>query len=279
MGTAGRSTGRDHGRSVAADEQRTAIQRDVQDAFADPTRMLFSSADAAAYAMAKRLDAKPDSRWQYSSGTTNIISCILRHAVDDDTTYHALPRRSLFDRIGMRHAVMETDATGTFVGSSFSWASARIGPVLDCCFSMMESGRASVFSQRAGSTYCRRPTPAAPRGCYGAHWWCNAGTPNDPENRRMPRLPSDLSPRQRLSGPVRQHFPSSKAGRGSVGSFEPVGHVQPPRFSRRRFGVRRPLTLHPALNLQDMPACKRARRLAYVARGEILTLGFRRSTP
>ena len=38
----------------------------------------------------------------------------------------------------------------------------------------------------------RRPTPPAPNGRYGAHWWLNAGTPGAPADRPFPSLPTDL---------------------------------------------------------------------------------------
>ena len=38
----------------------------------------------------------------------------------------------------------------------------------------------------------RRPTPPAPQGSYGAHWWLNAGTPGAPDDRPFPSLPTDL---------------------------------------------------------------------------------------
>ena len=58
--------------------------------FPDATFMLFGSGDAAGYAASRPLEAKPDARWQYSSGTTNILSRVLRLAAGNDATYHAL---------------------------------------------------------------------------------------------------------------------------------------------------------------------------------------------
>ena len=50
--------------------------------------------------------------------TTNILSRIIRRAVGDDA-YPGFPRAALFGPLGMRSALMEPDASGTFVGSSF----------------------------------------------------------------------------------------------------------------------------------------------------------------
>ena len=37
--------------------------------------------------------------------------------------------------------------------------------------------------------YATTPTPRAPAGSYGAHWWLNAGEPSAPERRPWPALP------------------------------------------------------------------------------------------
>jgi CubicO group peptidase (beta-lactamase class C family) len=178
--------------------------------FADATFMLFGSGDAAGYAASRPLEAKPDARWQYSSGTTNIVSRVLRLAAGNDATYHALPRRALFDRIGMRHAVIETDASGTFIGSSFSWASARDWARFGLLFLNDGVWEGERILPEGWVDYCRRPTPAAPNGCYGAHWWCNAGSPDDSQHRPMPSLPTDYYAARGFQGQSVNIFPSRR---------------------------------------------------------------------
>jgi CubicO group peptidase (beta-lactamase class C family) len=39
--------------------------------------------------------------------------------------------------------------------------------------------------------YATTPTPTAPLGQYGAHWWLNAGAPGAPERRPWPLLPTE----------------------------------------------------------------------------------------
>ena len=40
--------------------------------------------------------------------------------------------------------------------------------------------------------YSTTPTPLAPKGEYGAHFWLNAGPKGDPEKRQYPTLPADV---------------------------------------------------------------------------------------
>ena len=81
--------------------------------------MFIRSDDKAAYAAGKELKHKPGEHFQYSSGTTNILSRIIRQKVGDEF-YYQFPYEKLFYKIGMNHTVIEPDPSGTFVGSSYA---------------------------------------------------------------------------------------------------------------------------------------------------------------
>ena len=95
----------------------------------DVIAMLFGSgkADHAAYATACPLAAPPGSTWLYSSGTTNVITRILGDLLGDTAGSHEHMDRLLQRLFGALGMVAEPrfDATGTFVGSSYVFASAR----------------------------------------------------------------------------------------------------------------------------------------------------------
>jgi CubicO group peptidase (beta-lactamase class C family) len=91
----------------------------------DATTMLLKNGDMGDYAAFKKLLVKPDSVWSYSSGTTNIIQDYLRSVIGKDEEYLAYPRKALFNKTGMRSVIWETDASGTFVGSSYLYATSR----------------------------------------------------------------------------------------------------------------------------------------------------------
>jgi CubicO group peptidase (beta-lactamase class C family) len=156
------------------------------------TRMLFNTEDAAAAAAATPLAHAPGSTWYYSSGTTNLISHVMRTALGDDAAYHALPRTRLFDAIGMHTAVMEPDASGTFVGSSFMHASARDWARFGLLYLRDGVWNGRRILPEGWVAYSTRPAPAAPLGRYGAQWWLNAGEAADSTRRPWPDLPSDI---------------------------------------------------------------------------------------
>jgi CubicO group peptidase (beta-lactamase class C family) len=90
--------------------------------------MLFGSGrdDHAGYAAALPLDHPPGSRWNYSSGTTNIVCRILGDVVGGgEEGMRAFLDERLFAPLGMHSADPRFDAAGTWVGSSYLHATAR----------------------------------------------------------------------------------------------------------------------------------------------------------
>ncbi|MCH6234404.1 serine hydrolase domain-containing protein [Cognataquiflexum rubidum] len=156
----------------------------------DATKMLFLNPDAAAIAASKPLKYEPGTYFYYSSGTTNIVSKILRNQLGEEN-YQRLPYEGLFYKIGMHNTVMEKDASGTFVGSSFVFAPARDFARLG----LLMLGKGNWLSEQVLSEdwveFATTPAIAAPMGEYGAQWWLNAGNPSRPDKKKFPSLPND----------------------------------------------------------------------------------------
>ncbi len=90
--------------------------------------MLFGEGkdDVAGYAAAQPLVHEPGSVWNYSSGTTNIIARIVGDVVGGGREgMEAFLRDRLFWPAGMRSAIPKFDEAGTFIGSSYVYATAR----------------------------------------------------------------------------------------------------------------------------------------------------------
>lgn len=146
--------------------------------------------DKGGYAESLPLEFEPGTHFEYSSGTTNILSRILRQTIGDQD-YYRFPYDSLFYPIGMYSAIIEADASGTFVGSSYSFASARDW----ARFGLLYLNDGVVNGRRilpeGWVTYTTTPAPAADWGRYGAQWHLNAGEKGNPGNRKMRALPTD----------------------------------------------------------------------------------------
>ncbi len=158
----------------------------------DVSRMLFTQPDTGAFAARSPLAAPPDTVWSYSSGTSNLLARVLRDLFGGDLgALVRFSRERLFDAAGMTSAFFEPDASGTFIGSSFAFATAR-----DWARFGELHLRDGVWDGRrilppGWVSYVTTPTPAAPDRRYGAHWWLNAGDPADASRASWPPMPRD----------------------------------------------------------------------------------------
>tara|TARA_B000000532_G_C18835071_1_gene392165 strand:- start:474 stop:1256 length:783 start_codon:yes stop_codon:yes gene_type:complete len=136
----------------------------------DLVRMLTQEADMAGFAASKPLVQQPGKRWNYSSGTTNILSRILRDAIDDDQRYWSFPSRALFAPLGMTSAVLESDSSGTLVGSSLVWASGRDWARFGQLYLDQGSWNGAQLLPLDWVEQARTASRGS-KGGYGAHWW------------------------------------------------------------------------------------------------------------
>lgn len=157
-------------------------------ALADVSVMLFNTHNMAAYAASKPLETDPGAAWHYSSGTSNIISRIVCDAVGPGQDCLAFPRHALFDPIGMRSAVFEPDASGTPVGSSYVYATARDWARFGLLYLQDGVWDGERILPPGWVAYTTTPTPGS-EGRYGAHWWLKKG---DPADWRWSDFPDDL---------------------------------------------------------------------------------------
>lgn len=154
---------------------------------ADATRMLFREKDMGEFAIRSSLRNKPGTVFNYSSGTANILSSIIRKTVGDKE-YYRWPYEQLFYRIGMYSAVMEPDAGGTFVGSSYCYATARDWARLGMLYLQDGVWKGQRILPEGWVDFTRTGES------YGALWWLNngageAGTGEGP--RRHLKIPGD----------------------------------------------------------------------------------------
>ena len=161
------------------DETMTSPRSDVM-------RMLFEVGDAARFAARMDLVVPPGTRWQYSSGTSNILARVLRNVLHDEAEYLAFPRRALFDPLGMSSAVLETDASGTFVGSSYMYATARDWAQLGSLYLQDGAWNNERVLPEGWVAYTTSPAPADDMKRYGAHFWLQVPDEYRGEDARLP---------------------------------------------------------------------------------------------
>lgn len=150
----------------------------------DVTVMLHCEGDMGKYAYSQPSEYPAGSKWYYSSGTTNIVSYLIRKELGNDSLYNTFVHKELFNKIGMTDAVFEPDASGTIVGSSYLYATAR------------DYGRFGLLCLNKGIFNGERILPegwmeysttaaSSSNGGYGAFFWLN-------RNRRISDAPEDM---------------------------------------------------------------------------------------
>jgi CubicO group peptidase (beta-lactamase class C family) len=153
----------------------------VDDRISDVIKMLFRPGydDMAAFAASFPQDHPPDTVSNYSSGTSNIISAIVKRIVGPGDEYLAFLRRELFDPIGMTSADPKFDKSGTWIGSSYCFATPRDFARFGLLYLRDGVWEGRRILPEGWVDYARTPAPVEPadeldRG-YGAHWWTLRG--------------------------------------------------------------------------------------------------------
>ncbi|MES2722291.1 MAG: serine hydrolase [Pseudomonadota bacterium] len=161
-------------------------------AFDPSARILFAERDKAGAAVAASLKAAPGTDWTYADASTLILSRILRdQAGGDQDALLAFAHRDLFDRLGLEHATLELDATGTPLGSTHMWASARDWARLGQLY--LDDGKVGgeQILPKGWADYSARPTPGSEAVGYGAGFWTNRGSGEGSRRRIAWGMPAD----------------------------------------------------------------------------------------
>ena len=183
----------------------------------DVTLMLHCESDMGNFAMKRPIAYTPGTHWYYSSGTTNIVSYLIRKQFSNDSLYYVFANNQLFNKIGAPDAVFEVDPTGTRVGSSYLYATAR------------DYARFGLLYENDGVFNGERILPegwvkyttsvaSASKGAYGSFFWLNKG-------KSLPSAPEDMYacdghdgqhiyilPSQELVVVILGYSPTSKGG-------------------------------------------------------------------
>ena len=166
----------------------------------DATKMLFIEEDMTQSQINKPLVGKPNNTWNYSSGTTNLLSGILRKQFKTHQEYLDFWYSSLFDKIGMHSALVETDMTGNFVGSSYGWANTRDWAKFGLLYLHKGNWNGEQIFNESWADYVALPTDTS-YGNYGAQFWLNVG-------KKFPNVPKDMYYASGYQGQMVAVFPS-----------------------------------------------------------------------
>ena len=140
----------------------------------DVNLMLHREKDMGLFALSKPLEYEPGTHWYYSSGSTNIVMRYLRGKFASDVEFLTYIRERLFGPLGIRNAHFEPDMSGTPVGSSYLYVTARDYARFGEMF--LEDGCVEGERILPEGWVDYTTTPASDsNGGYGAFFWLNRG--------------------------------------------------------------------------------------------------------
>jgi len=150
----------------------------------DVTLMLHCQRDFAQYAINQPLEYTSGSKWSYSSGSTNIINYLMRQQFSNDIAYYNFSQTELFNKIGIQNAIFEVDASGTQVGSSYIYATARDYARFGLLYLQDGMFNGTQLLPKGWVGYTTTPASDS-KGGYGAFFWLN-------RNKYYPSAPTDM---------------------------------------------------------------------------------------
>ncbi|RTY70306.1 class C beta-lactamase-related serine hydrolase [Flavobacterium bomense] len=154
------------------------------DKISDATKMLFQAEDMTLVQRKKSMVFRTNTHWNYSSGTTNLLSGILRKQFKTHQEYLDFWYSALIDKIGMYSMVIETDMAGNYVGSSYGWATTRDWSKFGLLYLHKGNWNGEQIFNESWAKYTATPTNTS-NGRYGGHFWLNAGG-------HFPDVPRDM---------------------------------------------------------------------------------------
>lgn len=157
---------------------------EVYDKASSATLMLFEAEKMGTTAAEVLQSTPPNQTWVYSSGTTNILSEVIRQQFEEAEAYWNFPYQQLFATINAPSFRIEADYSGTFIGSSYGYATARDWARFGQLY--LQDGFWNG-EQLFPPYWVKYSTTEAPNseGNYGAHFWLNRGG-------AFPSAPADM---------------------------------------------------------------------------------------
>ncbi len=160
--------------------------------------------DAALSITNRKMKHAPGTQFNYGTHEPILAMGILKKAINNKKTYNDFPWTELFDKLGMKSIHFEQDLSGTFLGGSGGWGTARDYAKLGLL--MLNNGKwenESLLPKTWVEWSTKRISPALfrpkrERGqrrlnveSYGGYWWLNYKLPMN-KHRPYPHAPEDL---------------------------------------------------------------------------------------
>lgn len=146
------------------------FNEEMTDPLADVSRMILQEPNMAEFSANMPLEVEPGSQWNYSSGNSILLSDYIRRVLGDDE-YFLLPEKYLFEPLQMTRSIIESDASGTLVGSSYMYATAREWAKFGLLYLQNGIWQGEQLFPDDWLDFTLAPAPSIAEKNYGAHFW------------------------------------------------------------------------------------------------------------
>jgi CubicO group peptidase (beta-lactamase class C family) len=147
-------------------------------------RIYFDAVDVFAHAVNQPLRFEPGTVWRYRNSDPLTLMAIARRIVEErGENFLLFPQRALFDRIGARSMVLETDAWGNFIITGYDFGGTRDWARLGLLYLNDGVWQGERILPEGWATFVASPAPGDPSRGYGGLFWLNRGAGS--------RLPAD----------------------------------------------------------------------------------------
>ncbi len=148
-------------------------------------RIYFDALDVAAHAVNQPARFPPGEVWRYRNSDPLTLVTLGRRTVEArGQDFLEFPQRRLFDRIGARSFVLETDAWGNFIITGYDYGGTRDWARLGLLYLRDGVWEGERILPEGFAAFVSTPAPGDPARGYGGLFWLNRGG-------AMPRLPDD----------------------------------------------------------------------------------------
>jgi CubicO group peptidase (beta-lactamase class C family) len=126
------------------------------------------------YAITSPVEYAPNTVGRYRNSDPMTLGFLVQQAVrKKGEEYLTFPQRALFDKIGIRRQVLETDAWGNFLLSGYDYGTARNWARLGMLYLQDGSWNGQRLLPEGFAKFVSTPAPAWRRKEYGGQFWVN----------------------------------------------------------------------------------------------------------
>jgi len=152
--------------------------------YADHWYIYTGAVDAFRFSMSKPLQFPPNTEGRYRNCDPLTVGWLIKQAVTKrGEEYLTYPQRALFDRIGIRRQVLETDPYGNFLMTGYDYGTARNWARIGLLYAQDGVWQGQRVLPEGWAKFVGTLAPAWKKPVYGGLFWVNGdGAWNAPKN-------------------------------------------------------------------------------------------------